>query len=48
LIFTIRDYRKGRFDEIFLRFTKEEREEIFKIHIQEFRPNSWELIDYLN
>jgi SpoVK/Ycf46/Vps4 family AAA+-type ATPase len=40
--------RKGRFDEIFFLDLpkKEEREEIFKIHIQEFRPNSWELFDY--
>jgi SpoVK/Ycf46/Vps4 family AAA+-type ATPase len=33
----------------FFRFTKkEEREEIFKIHLQEFRPNSWESFDYQN
>jgi SpoVK/Ycf46/Vps4 family AAA+-type ATPase len=40
--------RKGRFDEIFfLDLPKqEEREEIFKIHIKEFRPNSWKLFDY--
>ena len=40
--------RKGRFDEIFFLDLpkKEEREEIFKIHIQEFRPNKWELFDY--
>ncbi len=40
--------RKGRFDEIFFLDLpeKEEREEIFKIHIQEFRPKSWELFDY--
>lgn len=40
--------RKGRFDEIFfLDLPKqEEREEIFKIHLQEFRPNSWKLFDY--
>ena len=40
--------RKGRFDEIFfLDLPKqEEREEIFKIHIQEFRPNTWESFDY--
>jgi len=25
---------------------REEREEIFKIHIQEFRSQSWELFDY--
>ena len=41
--------RKGRFDEIFfLDLPKqEEREEIFKIHLQEFRPNSWKSFDYL-
>ena len=40
--------RKGRFDEIFfLDLPKEkEREEIFKIHLQEFRPNSWNSYDY--
>ena len=40
--------RKGRFDEIFFLDLpkKEEREEIFKIHIQEFRPNGWKLFDY--
>jgi SpoVK/Ycf46/Vps4 family AAA+-type ATPase len=40
--------RKGRFDEIFFLDLpkKEEREEIFKIHLQEFRPNSWKLFDY--
>jgi AAA+ superfamily predicted ATPase len=40
--------RKGRFDEIFFLDLpkKQEREEIFKIHIQEFRPNTWELFDY--
>nr|ATN40768.1 hypothetical protein [Gomphoneis minuta var. cassieae] len=40
--------RKGRFDEIFFLDLpkKEEREEIFKIHLQEFRPNTWELFDY--
>ena len=40
--------RKGRFDEIFfLDLPKiEEREEIFKIHLQEFRPNSWESFNY--
>ena len=40
--------RKGRFDEIFfLDLPKEEeREEIFKIHLQDFRPTSWELFDY--
>ena len=41
--------RKGRFDEIFFLDLpkKEEREEIFKIHIKEFRPNSWESFDYV-
>nr|YP_009497543.1 hypothetical protein ycf46 [Biddulphia tridens]AWT40256.1 hypothetical protein ycf46 [Biddulphia tridens] len=40
--------RKGRFDEIFFLDLPqiEEREEIFKIHIQEFRPNSWQTFDY--
>jgi len=40
--------RKGRFDEIFFLDLpdKHEREEIFKIHIQEFRPNTWKLFDY--
>ena len=40
--------RKGRFDEIFFLDLpeQEEREEIFKIHLQTFRPNSWELFDY--
>jgi len=40
--------RKGRFDEIFFLDLpdKQEREEIFRIHIQEFRPNSWKLFDY--
>ena len=40
--------RKGRFDEIFfLDLPKiKEREEIFKIHLQEFRPNSWKSFDY--
>ena len=40
--------RKGRFDEIFfLDLPKqEEREEIFRIHIQEFRPNTFESFDY--
>ena len=41
--------RKGRFDEIFFLDLpkKEEREEIFKIHLQEFRPNTWQSFDYL-
>jgi len=40
--------RKGRFDEIFFLDLpeQEEREEIFKIHLQIFRPNSWESFDY--
>ena len=40
--------RKGRFDEIFfLDLPKRyEREQIFKIHIQEFRPKSWDTFDY--
>jgi ATP-dependent 26S proteasome regulatory subunit len=40
--------RKGRFDEIFfLDLPKqEEREEIFKIHIKEFRPNTFESFGY--
>ena len=41
--------RKGRFDEIFFLDLpkKEEREEIFKIHLQEFRPTNWQSFDYL-
>ena len=40
--------RKGRFDEIFFLDLpeQEEREEIFRIHLQNFRPNSWESFDY--
>ena len=40
--------RKGRFDEIFFLDLpqKQEREQIFKIHIQEFRPNTWKSFDY--
>ena len=40
--------RKGRFDEIFfLDLPKNnERKEIFKIHLREFRPNNWESFDY--
>jgi SpoVK/Ycf46/Vps4 family AAA+-type ATPase len=40
--------RKGRFDEIFFLDLpqKVEREEIFKIHLQEFRPEHWELFNY--
>jgi len=40
--------RKGRFDEIFFLDLpeQEERKEIFQIHLQNFRPNSWESFDY--
>ena len=40
--------RKGRFDEIFFLDLpqRDEREQIFKIHIQEFRPNTWDSFDY--
>lgn len=40
--------RKGRFDEIFfLDLPQEnEREQIFKIHIQEFRPKTWQDFDH--
>merc|ERR1712238_585298 len=40
--------RKGRFDEIFfLDLPKiDEREEIFKIHLQQFRPESWKKFNY--
>ena len=40
--------RKGRFDEIFFLDLPQtqERQQIFKIHIQEFRPNTWESFDY--
>lgn len=40
--------RKGRFDEIFFLNLpqREEREEIFKIHLQEFRPKTWASFDY--
>ena len=40
--------RKGRFDEIFfLDLPKQdERSEIFKIHLQEFRPSTWESFNY--
>src|SRR6056300_727391 len=40
--------KKGRFDEIFFLDLpqKQEREQIFKIYIQEFRPNRWESFDY--
>jgi AAA+ superfamily predicted ATPase len=40
--------RKGRFDEIFFLDLPiyEERVEIFKIHLKEFRATSWELFNY--
>jgi len=40
--------RKGRFDEIFFLDLpkKQEREQIFKIHLQEFRPKTYDLFDY--
>ena len=40
--------RKGRFDEIFFLDLpkKDEREEIFKIHLKEFRPSNWTSFDY--
>ena len=40
--------RKGRFDEIFFLDLpqRQEREQIFQIHIKEFRPNSWNSFDY--
>lgn len=40
--------RKGRFDEIFfLDLPREaEREEIFKIHLKEFRPTTWDSFNY--
>jgi len=40
--------RKGRFDEIFFLDLpqKVEREEIFRIHLQEFRPDHWKLFNY--
>ena len=40
--------RKGRFDEIFFLDLpqKQERKHIFQIHIQEFRPKTWQLFDY--
>ena len=42
--------RKGRFDEVFfLDLPKEqEREEIYKIHLQQFRPSSWMNFNYTN
>ena len=41
--------RKGRFDEIFFLDLprKNEREQIFKIHLQEFRPKTWESFNYI-
>nr|YP_010516886.1 subunit 4 of 26S proteasome [Haslea pseudostrearia]UXN44668.1 subunit 4 of 26S proteasome [Haslea pseudostrearia] len=40
--------RKGRFDEIFFLDLPEkyEREEIFKIHLQKFRPDNWKSFNY--
>lgn len=40
--------RKGRFDEIFFLDLpqKQEREDIFKIHLRCFRPNTWTNYDY--
>ena len=40
--------RKGRFDEIFFLDLPQtqERAQIFQIHIEEFRPNTWESFDY--
>ena len=40
--------RNGRFDEIFFLDLpqNQEREQIFKIHIKEFRPNKWQDFDY--
>ena len=39
--------RKGRFDELFFLDLpqKNEREEIFKIHLESFRPNTWKNFD---
>jgi SpoVK/Ycf46/Vps4 family AAA+-type ATPase len=40
--------RKGRFDEVFFLDLpqKSEREEIFQIHLKQFRPNTWEKFNY--
>ena len=40
--------RKGRFDEIFFLDLpqRSEREEIFRIHLQQFRPKSWKKFNY--
>lgn len=40
--------RKGRFDEIFFLDLpqRQEREQIFRIHLQEFRPDNWQTFDY--
>lgn len=40
--------RKGRFDEVFFLDLpqKSEREEIFQIHLKQFRPNTWENFNY--
>lgn len=42
--------RKGRFDEVFFLDLPQlhEREEIFKIHLKQFRPNNLEKFDYIN
>jgi len=41
--------RKGRFDEVFFLDLPQqhEREEIFKIHLQQFRPNTWIEFNYV-
>ena len=41
--------RKGRFDEIFFLDLpqKSERQEIFQIHLQQFRPNTWKNFNYI-
>lgn len=41
--------RKGRFDEIFFLDLPrcQEREQIFKIHIKQFRPKTWNFFDYV-
>ena len=41
--------RKGRFDEVFFLDLpqKDEREEIFKIHLQQFRPSTWSQFNFL-
>ena len=41
--------RKGRFDELFFLDLpqKSEREEIFKIHLEQFRPKTWETFNHI-